>query len=181
MIRTLPLLALMIFAAFPAFSHTVVVDGGRVQLRGELVNSACAVAQESQDLRVEMGQYRSNTFGEVGSFSTVTVPFSLHLVECRPDIASLVGVSFQGLSPAEDPQVFVASAKATGMPGESGLGLALFDGQQKLIIPNAPPEHYSPITAEEMILHFSARYRVISLPLVPGNLLTDVWFTLVYP
>lgn len=181
MIRTLPLLALLLAAAFPAQSHTVVVDGGRVQLRGELVNSACAVSPTSQDLRVEMGQYRSNSFGEVGSYSTVTVPFTLELVECRRDVASQVGVTFQGLSPAEDPQVFVASAYATGMPGESGLGLALFDDNQQLIIPNAPPNHYLPIIAEQMTFHFSARYRVISLPLVPGNLLTDVWYTLVYP
>lgn len=181
MIRTLSLQAVLLTAVFPACAHTVVVDGGRVHLRGELVNSACAVAPESQDLRVEMGQYRSNTFGDVGSYSTVTVPFTLHLVECRRDVASQVGISFQGLSPAEDPQVFVASAQASGMPGESGLGLALFDDRQQLIIPNATPNHYSPIAAQEMTFHFSARYRVISLPLVPGNLLTDVWFTLVYP
>lgn len=176
----LPLLALLL-AAFSAGAQRVVVDGGRVQLRGELVNSACVVSPESQDLRVEMGQYRSNSFGDVGSYSTVTVPFALKLVECRRDIASQVGIAFQGLSPAEDPQVFVATSKATGMPGNTGLGLALFDNQQQLIIPNATPDRYLPIISEEMTFHFSARYRVISLPLVPGNLLTDVWFTLVYP
>lgn len=181
MIRMLPFPALWLAVTLSASAHTVVVEGGNVHLRGELVNSACAVAPESQDLRVEMGQYRSNSFGEVGTYSTVTVPFTLRLVECRPDVASLVGVAFQGLSPAEDPQVFVASAQASGMPGESGLGLALFDAQQQLIIPNAPPNTYLPITTKEMTFHFSARYRVISLPLVPGNLLTDVWFTLVYP
>ncbi|SNY62295.1 type 1 fimbrial protein subunit FimI [Enterobacter sp. CC120223-11] len=179
MIRTLPLLALLM-ASLSAHAHRVVVDGGSVHLRGALVNSACAVSPESQDLRVEMGQYRSNNFGDVGSYSTVTVPFSLKLVECRRDVASLVGIAFQGLSPAEDPQVFVATSKASGMPGETGLGLALFDARQQLIIPNAPPDYYSPIISEEMTVHFSARYRVISLPLVPGNLLTDVWFTLVY-
>ena len=178
--RTLALLALLL-AAFSALAHRVVVDGGGVHLRGELVNSACAVSPESQDLRVEMGQYRSNNFADVGSYSTVTVPFTLKLVECRRDIASQVGIAFQGLSPAEDPQVFVATAKASGMPGKTGLGLALFDNQQQLIIPNAPPGSYLPIISQEMAFHFSARYRVISLPLVPGNLLTDVWFTLVYP
>ena len=181
MIRMFTLPALLIAASLPASAHTVVVDGGNVHLRGELVNSACAVAPDSQDMRVEMGQYRSNTFGEVGTYSTVTVPFTLRLVECRPDVASQVGIAFQGLSPAEDPQVFVASAQATGVPGESGLGLALFDPQQHLITPNASPTLYLPITTKEMAFHFTARYRVISLPLVPGNLITDVWFTLVYP
>jgi P pilus assembly protein, pilin FimA len=181
MIRKLSLAASLFAVTLSVQAHTVVVDGGNVHLRGELVNSACAVAPDSQDLRVEMGQYRSNTFGDVGTYSTVTVPFTLRLVECRPDVASLVGIAFQGLSPAEDPQVFVASAQASGMPGESGLGLAIFDPQQQLIIPNTPPTLYLPITTKEMAFHFSARYRVISLPLVPGNLLTDVWFTLVYP
>ena len=180
MIRKLSLAA-SLAVTLSVQAHTVVVDGGNVYLRGELVNSACAVAPDSQDLRVEMGQYRSNTFGDVGTYSNVTVPFTLRLLECRPDVASQVGISFQGLSPAEDPQVFVASAQASGVPGESGLGLALFDPEQQLITPNATPTFYLPITTKEMVFHFTARYRVISLPLVPGNLLTDVWFTLVYP
>ncbi|KNC91722.1 type 1 fimbrial protein subunit FimI [Trabulsiella odontotermitis] len=181
MIRTLSLLVLCFALNAPVSAHRVVVDGGHVQLRGELVNGACAVSPESEKMRIDMGQYRTNAFGGVGSFSTVTVPFGIRLVECRSEVSRLVGVAFQGLTPAEDPQVFVAATRVGGAQSDSGLGLGLFDSHQQRIVPNDQPRTYQPIDATEMTLHFSARYRVISLPLIPGNIHSDVWFTLVYP
>lgn len=41
----------------PVIAQPVMVESGRVHLRGQLVNGGCAVATESQDLRVLMGQY----------------------------------------------------------------------------------------------------------------------------
>ena len=38
-----------------------------------------------------------------------------------------------------------------------------------------------PIDTRELAFHFSARYRAISEHLVPGNIQSDVWFTLIYP
>ena len=181
MIRKLPLTALLMLISMSAFSHRVVVYGGHVKMRGELVSSACAVTQESQDLRVEMGQYRSDNFTRVGSFSTVTVPFTLRLNECRKDVARLVGISFQGEISPQDSNVFSVTERGSGTSGESGLGLAIFDPKQQLVIPNTLPNYYFPISDGEMALHFSARYRVISLPLMPGDLSTYVIFTLIYP
>lgn len=44
----------------PVIAQPVIVESGHVHLRGQLVNGGCAVATESQDLRVLMGQYRTN-------------------------------------------------------------------------------------------------------------------------
>lgn len=41
-------------------AQPVIVESGRIHLRGQLVNGGCAVATESQDLRVLMGHYRTN-------------------------------------------------------------------------------------------------------------------------
>lgn len=46
----------------PVIAQPVMVESGRIHLRGQLVNGGCAVATESQDLRVLMGQYRTNAF-----------------------------------------------------------------------------------------------------------------------
>ncbi|VEB62338.1 fimbrial protein FimI [Salmonella enterica subsp. enterica] len=43
----------------PVIAQPVMVESGRVHLRGQLVNGGCAVATESQNLRVLMGQYRT--------------------------------------------------------------------------------------------------------------------------
>lgn len=174
-------IVLCLVAATPAMAHRVVVDGGKVHMKGELVNGACAVAPESQNLRVDMGQYRTNAFTGVGSFSTVNVPFTLRLVDCSADVSQTVGVMFQGITPAEDPQVFLATSGPGENPSSSGVGLAIFDPQQQLIIPNVPANYGLPITTSDLAFHFSARYRAVSEHLVPGNIQTDVWFALIYP
>ena len=56
MTRTGTLLLLTLAMASQAFAHTVVIDGGKVHLRGELVNGGCAVAPDSQNMRIDMGQ-----------------------------------------------------------------------------------------------------------------------------
>ena len=162
----------------PALAHTVILESGRLHLRGQLVNGACTVATDSQNLRVQMGQYRTNAFGEPGSFASTSVPFSLRLTSCSSDVYDHVGIAFAGVTPAEDPQVFLASGDASAA---SGIGLALFDQRQRQIIPNALPLHYAPIITQEMTFHFTARYRAVSENITPGTLRSDVWFTLVYP
>lgn len=175
------LFLLTLIAAMPVMAHTVIVDGGQVHIKGELVNGGCAVAPDSQNMRVEMGQYRTNSFSGVGSFSTVNIPFTLRLVDCSTDVSNTVGIAFQGTTPAEDPQVFLATSRPDGSSVNSGVGLALFDDQQRLIIPNTTASHYLPIDTTELAFHFSARYRVISEHIVPGGIQSDVWFTLIYP
>lgn len=176
------LFSLLILAiTLPVAAHTVVVDGGQVRIRGELVNGGCAVAPESQNLRVDMGQYRTNSFAGVGSFSTVDVPFTLRLVDCSADVSNSVGIMFQGVTPAEDPQVFLATSRPGESRVSSGIGLALFDDRQRQIIPNATTSNVQQIDVSELTFHYSARYRAISEHLVPGNIQSDVWFTLIYP
>lgn len=167
-----------VLCAQPAFAQTVILESGRLHLRGQLVNGACTVATDSQGLRVQMGQYRTNAFAGAGSFASASVPFSLRLTSCSADVYDHVGIAFAGVTPAEDPQVFIASGEASAA---TGVGLALFDGQHRQIIPNAQPLHYAPILTSEMTFYFTARYRAVSENITPGRLRSDVWFTLVYP
>lgn len=179
--RGIVFLLATLMLSLPALAHRVVIEGGKVQMRGELVNSACAVATESQNMRIEMGQYRTNAFTGPGSFATTQVPFTLRLVDCRKDVSQTVGIAFQGLTPTEDPLVFMTTSRVDGRQPNSGVGLALFDNSQRHIIPNAQPVSYFPINDDELIFHFSARYRAISGQVMPGAIQSYVWFTLLYP
>ncbi|UDJ81216.1 type 1 fimbrial protein subunit FimI [Kosakonia oryzae] len=178
MMKNVAALAL-IMGTLPVLAQTVVLDSGQIHLRGSLVNGACAVASESEDLRVQMGQYRTNAFSGVGSFAPTSAAFTLRLVDCASDVSRYVGVLFSGDTPQEDPLVFVA--RGTGGEGAKGVGVALFDQQQRQIIPNTLPTSWVAISAEEMTFHFTARYRAIAENITPGHLYSDVWFTLVYP
>jgi fimbrial protein len=176
------LFLLILIAGSPVLAkQVVVIDGGKVHMQGTLVNGACAVARESQDMTVQMGQYRSSLFSGVGSYAPVSIPFAIRLVGCLREVSEHVGIAFQGATPVEDPQVFLAATSVNGNDASSGVGLALFDSQQQLIIPNSLPGYFAPIKTEEMTLSFTARYRSVTEDLSPGHLKTDVWFTLVYP
>jgi fimbrial protein len=50
-------------------------------------------------MRIDMGQYRTNSFSGVGSFSTVNVPFTVRLLDCGVDVSRTVGISFKGPHP----------------------------------------------------------------------------------
>ena len=78
------------------------------------------------------------------------------------------------MTPAEDPQVFLASGDASAA---SGIGLALFDERQRQIIPNALPLHYVPIITQEMTFHFTARYRAMFNYLKSGFILLLALFS----
>jgi len=176
------LFLLLLIAGGPVLAkRVVVIDGGKVHMRGSLVNGSCAVAAESQEMTVQMGQHRSSLFPAVGSYAPVSVPFAIHLTDCLAEVSGQVGIAFQGVTPAEDPQVFIAATSANGNDASSGVGLALFDSQQQLIIPNTAPDYFAAINSREMIFHFTARYRSVSETVKPGKLHSDVWFTLVYP
>jgi len=176
------LFLLLLIAGGPVLAkRVVVIDGGKVHMRGSLVNGACAVAAESQEMTVQMGQHRSSLFPAVGSYAPVSVPFAIRLIDCLAEVSGQVGIAFQGVTPAEDPQVFIAATSANGNDASSGVGLALFDSQQQLIIPNTAPDYFAAINSREMNFHFTARYRSVSETVKPGKLHSDVWFTLVYP
>ena len=176
------LFLLLLAAGSPTLAkRVVVIDGGTVHMQGSLVNGACAVAPESQEMTVQMGQYRSTLFKGVGSYAPVSIPFAIRLTGCLPEVSARVGIAFQGATPAEDPQVFLAATTITGNDASTGIGLALFDSEQRLIIPNTAPGYLAPVKSKEMTFHFTARYRSVSEHLFPGNMHSDIWFTLVYP
>ncbi|SUG34449.1 fimbrial protein FimI [Salmonella enterica subsp. arizonae] len=116
----------------PVIAQPVMVESGRIHLRGQLVNGGCVVATESQDLRVLMGQYRTNAFAGPGSFAPVSVPFSLRLISCSAEVWRHVGIAFAGVTPAEDPHVFWPAAKVSGMPESAWRYLTISSGKSYL-------------------------------------------------
>ncbi len=108
------------------------------------------------------------------------MPFTVRLLDCSVDVSRTVGIQFQGMTPAEDPQVF-RRHRGRGKCGQQWCRAGAFDEQQRQIIPNATAVSWLPINTRELVFHFSARYRAISEHLVPGTIQSNVWFTLIYP
>lgn len=116
----------------PVIAQPVIVESGRVHLRGQLVNGGCAVATESQDLRVLMGQYRTNAFTGPGSFAPVSVPFSLRLISCSAEVWRHVGIAFSGVTLWKIPMFFWPAAKVSVMPESAWRYLMTSSGKSYL-------------------------------------------------
>lgn len=116
----------------PVIAQPVMVESGRVHLRGQLVNGGCAVATESQDLRVLMGQYRTNAFTGPGSFAPVSVPFSLRLISCSAEVWRHVGIAFAALRLRKIPMFFWPAAKVSVMPESAWRYLMTSSGKSSL-------------------------------------------------
>lgn len=170
-----------------ARNHVVTIIGGDTHFRGSLAEGACAVSTESQDMHVDMGQYRNNDFTGVGSESPLHIPFVVHLEGCNPKVAAGIGISFYGMTDPKEPDAFLVTSGeggpvgVSGGTGFSGLGLIISDSQGNNIVPDMPPHLTLHIEGQEVSIPFTARYRATSREIYPGILRSDVDFRLVYP
>ncbi|WP_024554142.1 fimbrial protein [Franconibacter helveticus 513] len=149
---------------------------GDVRFFGEVVNAACAVAVDSQDQTVLMGQVRSNSFTDLGEW-TDPHPFRIKLEDCSTNVSQNVGVMFSGETDGKDLLVF---RTGNGAGAAEGIGIGITDATGQLIIPNTAPARYAPIQEGETVLHYTARYRSTSRTVKAGNASAQVWFNLFY-
>ncbi|MBT0724706.1 fimbrial protein [Rosenbergiella sp. S61] len=164
----------------------VTVYGGDVHMKGLINEGACVVSTESQEMLINMGQYRTDAFHRVGDMSSVAVPFNIVLTDCDPQIANHVGISFFGVTDSKDPDSFLVTGRndipigMTGDGGYTGLDLMLFDESNQRIKPNTVIPSQTSLDGFDMILHFTARYHASARVLNPSELNSEVWFSLVY-
>ncbi|MEQ4625806.1 fimbrial protein [Providencia manganoxydans] len=162
---------------FAGNQHFTIIDGGTVHLRGALVAPACTVASGSRSLTVEMGQLRSNQFGESGS-DALPVPFSLRLTDCEPITSQNVGISFWGQVDTQNPHVLKVTE---GINAAKGVGVALFTEDGQPIIINSHTPTTFPLQKGDNILKFVAKYRATAQQITSGNAEAATWFSVTYP
>lgn len=150
---------------------------GRVSFQGAVVSATCAVATESQDQVIYMGQVRSNQLLSPGSWLNTT-PFRIILNDCSDSTGEQVAVMFNGAIDANDPQLFSIAA---GSDSAKGIGIGIFDFQDEIVIPGSRPVRYTRLQSGQTVLAFSAKYGVTDTQIIAGNASTQVLFHLFYP
>lgn len=156
--------------------HNVVIDGGITHFRGALTAEACTVSTDSRNQTINMGQLSSNQFSGVGS-QTSPVGFRIYLTECSTAVSDQVGVVFYGVTDGKDPQVLKVGM---GTSAATGVGLALFDEQGQIIVPNTQPRMWNRLHEGDNSLRFHARYKATSRQVTGGNADAFTWFALIY-
>ncbi|MFP1763832.1 fimbrial protein [Lonsdalea quercina] len=164
-----------------------VVIGGTVHMNGILSEGGCAVATDSQNMHIKMGQYTTHAFDRTGALSTHSVPFTLRLTGCAPDIADRVGITFSGMAAPKAPDLFLvisADGSPVGVSGDngfSGLGLMISDQEGHQVIPGKVPTTFYRVNDSDVALHYIARYQATSRDVYPGPLRSNVRFDISYP
>ncbi len=156
-------------------------------MRGQLTNGACVVSADSQDLHIDMGQYTTHAFRQIGDVSAPGIPFTIRLKDCHPGIKGGVGITFSGVTVPKEPDLFLVSASeplpagVSGQKGLVGLGLLITDQSGHQIKPGGIPHQFFRPNGDDISLHYVARYQTTSQGLWPGELRTEVRFDIAYP
>lgn len=129
----------------------VTLPGGNMRFQGVIIAESCRVEAGDQQLTVNMGQISSNRFHSPGE-DTDPVPFDIHLQDCSTAVSQRVGVAFHGVADGKNPDV-LSVGEGPGIA--TGIGVALFDKEDRLIPLNSPPGAWSRLYTGPTTLHLS--------------------------
>ena len=155
----------------------VMLPGGNMRFQGVIIAAACRVEAGDRQMTVNMGQISSNRFHSVGEDAD-PVPFDIHLQDCSTAVSQRVGVTFHGVADGKNPDV-LSVGEGPGIA--TGIGVALFDKDDRQIPLNSPPDRWIPLYTGPTTLHFVAKYRATGRQVTGGAANAQAWFSLTYP
>lgn len=121
----------ILMATSSVFAATAVtVSGGTVNFNGSIVNAACAVASDSINQTVNMGQVKATDLAVSGSVASA-VPFNINLQDCDTSVATTAAVTFTGVAASGAPTDLAAG---TGASPAKNLAIRLFDSAGTAVV-----------------------------------------------
>lgn len=130
----------------PAHGYDVLIS-----VTGSIIGNTCDVAAETKTLTVPLGTIGSGQFRSVGGMGNVKSWFTLKLQNCGPTFTG-AKVRFIGTPDPANPQwLKTASGSA------SGVALALFDADDRLVPLNTQTKFYGQAGNSEVEMKFYAR------------------------
>ncbi|WP_320408289.1 type 1 fimbrial major subunit FimA [Klebsiella aerogenes] len=130
--------AMLAMAAFSgvtvAHAASTTVSGGTIHFTGEVVNAACAVAPESADQTVPLGQVRAASLADAGSTANPT-GFNIKLNDCDTSVSTTAAISFYGPTTAAGDALSVSSITTAGAAA-TNVGIQILDQNSQVVSPN---------------------------------------------
>ena len=163
------------FTAYSNDRENISLDDGIVTFKGGIVEPACTVSSESEYQIVDLGVISSNQFHGVGSHS-IKIPFFIKLMGCNKSITDKVSIIIIGDVNNNDKRLFSITDQQNSA---SGLGVALFNDEGEIIIPNKFNK-YKFIEENELKLKFKASYLATKENVIGGKADSVVWFVFNY-
>jgi major type 1 subunit fimbrin (pilin) len=151
-------------------------DTGTVNFEGEIVNSICSIAPESQNMKVFLGKIAAKTFKAAGDES-LPADFTIKLLDCpAPDAttgkASVATVTFLGQKDRTDATLLLIdnAGQVGGVDAAKGVGIEISDSANTRIDMGAASGGYN-LGEGTNSLRFKANYKstVAAVTAGPAN------------
>jgi len=123
-----------------------------LRIKAVIVDRACTVTTESQNINVELGKWTTNNMTNIGD-QTRLIPFSILLEDCS---AKKVSVAFQGQKDTNNSQLLALSNNSSA----SNIAIGISDQNQKLLPLGQFTQPVSINTSNKIQLNFFANYIV---------------------
>ena len=170
-------LAVMALLCLPPAAFAIGHGHGHVQIRGSIVDTACAIATGDLDQVIDMGTLPVAEL--INDGRGPPVPFTVHLINCTLDGADThaahhwkdVRITFQGMPDGK--KLFAVHGAS------SGEGVAIVDAAGMQAVPGEPMSA-TPILPGEMALHYQLQMEEDSHAIHPGRFTTALRFFMEY-
>lgn len=152
------------------------VSGGTVEFKGSVVDAACAVAANTTNQVVNMGQVRLAAFTGKDSVANQKTPFNIKLADCDTTVASQASITFDGNAAAGVPGVLDNTA---GAGSAAGVGIQIYDKEGSALALGSASQAVALIDGDNT-LNFSADYYQTATTAAAGSVDTTATFNVTY-
>ena len=163
-------------AALPTSGSSTSVVGGQIEFQGTVVDAACAVAQNSVDQTVQMGQVRVADFAGTGSEAGAKTAFTIGLEDCDTTVSQNAAVTFNGNADSGAAGVLV---NAAGEGSAQGVGIQIYDNDGTALALGTESQAVTLIDGTNT-LNFSADFVSTADTVTPGNVDATATFNITY-
>lgn len=148
------------------FSASAMAIDGTVRFDGDIVDTPCVVAQQSQNQLVNLGQVKQSTLDGAAGLTSAGTPFDIILEACKidPTTPEKAYITFTGISSQTN---VLDVAMQPG--GATGVGIQLSDAQGNVIPLNVQHQNASDLVDGQNILKFRAQYISTAAAVTTGH------------
>ncbi|ELY2781793.1 fimbrial protein [Cronobacter turicensis] len=149
-----------------------------VHFSGALVSQPCTILDDDTDIKLDFGSIIEKSLYKYER--TTGQPFSIHLVDCNPQIMKIVSITFDGV--VDDELTSMLALDAVSSAKGVAIGLETENGTPLAINKESP---YSPLTMGDNLLTYKAYVQakpsaVQNNMIAAGEILSTATFTLNY-
>lgn len=177
------LAGLIVFSAVSTASYaaTTTSSGGTIHFTGEVVNAACAVAPQSGNMTIQLGQVRSKELdGTTGKLANKQ-DFKIALTDCDSMVSQNAQVALYGDTSTDDNSALSVSSITTIGTAATGVGIQVLDSKGVVIQPNTGTGGAaSTILDGNTYIPLSAQFISTKAAVTPGAADADVTFSIIY-